>query len=211
MKIAVITANVGNFDIPKLIPNQTLGYDLIRIDDIELEGENRHKAKLPKMQSHRILKDYDIHIWIDSSVQVKSENFVKYMVEQLADNDIAIGKHNLRDCAYSEMYYIIREIENGNKYLESRYNKSDLLAVNAFLRSNNFPERMGLWACGIFARYNNDKVNAIFDKWWESECKYLTIDQPMFSYFAQQMKVNTITWNTLIDNEYFKLIPHNEI
>jgi hypothetical protein len=211
MKIAVITANVGGFDIPKLIPNQTLEYDLVRIDDIELEGDNRHKAKLPKMQSHRILKDYDIHIWIDSSVQVKSENFVKYMVEQLADNDIAIGKHNLRDCAYSEMYYIIREIENGNKYLESRYNKSDLLSVNAFLRSNNFPERMGLWACGIFARYNNDKVNDIFDKWWESECKYLTIDQPMFSYFAQLMKVNTITWNTLIDNEYFKLIPHNEI
>jgi hypothetical protein len=211
MKIAVITANVGGFDIPKLIPNQTVEYDLVRIDDIELEGDNRHKAKLPKMQSHRILKDYDIHIWIDSSVQVKNENFVKYMVEQLADNDIAIGKHNLRDCAYSEMYYIIKEIENGNKYLESRYNKSDLLAVNAFLRSNNFPERMGLWACGIFARYNNDKVNAIFDKWWESECKYLTIDQPMFSYFAQQMKINTITWNTLIDNEYFKLIPHNEI
>jgi hypothetical protein len=211
MKIAVITANVGGFDIPKLIPNQTLEYDLVRIDDIELEGDNRHKAKLPKMQSHRILKDYDIHIWIDSSVQVKSENFVKYMVEQLANNDIAIGKHNLRDCAYSEMYYIIREIENGNKYLESRYNKSDLLAVNAFLRSNNFPERMGLWACGIFARYNNDKVNDIFDKWWESECKYLTNDQPMFAYLAQQMKVNTITWNTLIDNEYFKLIPHNEI
>jgi hypothetical protein len=210
MKIAVITANVGGFDIPKLIPNQTLEYDLVRIDDIELDGDNRHKAKLPKMQSH-LFSDADIHIWIDSSVQVKNENFVKYMVEQLADNDIAIGKHNLRDCAYSEMYYIIREIENGNKYLESRYNKSDLLAVNAFLRSNNFPERMGLWACGIFARYNNDKVNAIFDKWWESECKYLTIDQPMFSYFAQQMKVNTITWNTLIDNEYFKLIPHNEI
>jgi len=210
MKIAVITANVGGFDIPKLIPNQTLEYDLVRIDDIKLEGDNRHKAKLPKMQSH-LFSDADIHIWIDSSVQVKSENFVKYMVEQLADNDIAIGKHNLRNCAYSEMYYIIREIENGNKYLESRYNKSDLLAVNAFLRSNNFPEKMGLWACGIFARYNNDKVNAIFDKWWESECKYLTIDQPMFSYFAKQMKVNTITWNTLIDNEYFNLIPHNEI
>ena len=210
MKIAVITANVGGFDIPKLIPNQTLGYDLIRIDDIEIEGDNRHKAKLPKMQSH-LFSDADIHIWIDSSVQVKNENFIKYMVEQLADNDIAIGKHNLRDCAYAEMYYIIREIENGNKYLESRYNKSDLLSVNAFLRSNNFPERMGLWACGIFARYNNEKVNDIFDKWWESECKYLTIDQPMFSYFAQQMKVNTITWNTLIDNEYFKLIPHNEI
>jgi len=211
MKIAVITANVGGFDIPKLIPNQTLEYDLVRIDDIKHEGDNRHKAKLPKMQSHIILKDYDIHIWIDSSVQVKNENFVKYMVEQLADNDIAIGKHNLRDCAYSEMYYIIREIENGNKYLESRYNKSDLLAVNAFLRSNNFPERMGLWACGIFARYNNENVNAIFDKWWESECKYLTNDQPMFAYLAQQMKVNTITWNTLLDNEYFKLIPHNEI
>lgn len=211
MKIAVITANVGGFDIPKIIPNQTVEYDLIRINDVNIVGDNRYKAKHPKMQSHRVLKDYHIHIWIDSSVQVKSENFVKYMVEQLADNDIAIGQHNVRSCAYSEMYYIIRGIENGNKYLQSRYNKNDLLAVNAFLRSNNFPERMGLWACGIFARYNNEKVNAIFDKWWESECKFLTIDQPMFAYLAQQMKVNTITWNTLLDNEYFKLIPHNEI
>lgn len=210
MKIAVITANVGNFDIPKLIPNQSVEYDLIRIDDVNIVGDNRHKAKHPKMQSH-LLNDADIHIWIDSSVQVKNENFVKYMVEQLGDNDIAIGKHNVRNCAYKEIDYVCSEIMKGNEYLKRRYDFDTLLDVKKYLKTLNFEHNKGLWACGIFARKNNNKVNAIFDKWWENECKYLTNDQPMFAYLAQQMKVNTITWNTLLDNEYFTLIPHNEI
>lgn len=214
MKIAVVTAVIGGFDTIKEIPKQTIPYELIRVDDkdlIELKGDARHKAKFPKMQAH-LFTDADVIIWIDGSVQVVSNRFVEYMVQQVQDNDIAIGKHNVRNCAYQEIDFICAEIMKGNEYLKRRYDFNTLLEVKKYFKAVEFQENKRLWACGIFARQNNNRTNAMFDLWWKSETQWLTNDQLMFAYLANkfEMKINTIEWKSLFSNEYFKLVNHNE-
>lgn len=214
MKIALITASIGGFDSIKEIPNQTIPYELIRVEEkdlIEIKGDARHKAKFPKMQSH-LFTNADVIIWIDGSVQIVSNRFVEYMVQQVQDNDIAIGKHNVRNCAYEEIDYCCAEILKGNEYLKRRYDFDTLLEVKKYLKKQKFEENKGLWSCGIFARQKKKKVNNMFDCWWISHQVWQTNDQPMFSYLANEfeLKINTIEWKSIFSNEYFNLVNHNE-
>ena len=214
MKIALITASIGGFDSIKEIPNQTIPYELIRVEEkdlIEIKGDARHKAKFPKMQTH-LFTDASIIIWIDGSVQVVSNTFVEYMVQQVQGNDIAIGKHNVRNCAYEEIDYCCAEIMKGNEYLKRRYDMDTLLDMKKYLKSVNFEENKGLYSCGIFVRKNNNVTNAMFDLWWKSEKLWQTNDQPMFVHLANQLKlkINIIEWKSIFSNEYFKLVNHNE-
>jgi hypothetical protein len=214
MKIALITATVGGFDTIKEIPKQTVDFDFIRLTDndlIEIKGNARHKAKFPKMQGH-LFTDADVIIWIDGSVQILSNNFVEYMANEVANYDIAIGKHNVRNCAYEEIDFICAEIMKGNEYLKRRYDFDTLLEVKNFLKTLGFEHNKGLYACGIFARKNNHKANNMFDNWWQSEMQWQTNDQPLFVYLANmyKVKINTLEWQSLISNQYFKLINHNE-
>lgn len=213
-KIALVTSVCGGFDTIKEIPTQSIPYELIRVDDkdlIELKGDARHKAKFPKMQAH-LFTDADVIIWIDGSVQVVSKFFVEYMAQQVQIHDIAIGKHNVRQCAYEEIDFICAEIMKGNEYLKRRYDFDTLLDMKKYLKSVEFEQDKGLWACGIFARQNNKQTNTMFDLWWKSEEQWQTNDQLMFAYLANQfnIKINTIEWKSLINNEYFKLVNHNE-
>lgn len=213
MKIALITATVGGFDTIKEMPKQTVDFELIRLTDndlIEIKGDARHKAKFPKMQGH-LFTDADVIIWIDGSVQIVSNNFVEYMMECLKWHDVVIGKHNLRDCAFDECNYVIDEINKGNEYLSKRYTIAEMNYIIEQLKAFQMPYNSGLYACGIFARRNNEKVNRLFNLWWVNEKLNKTLDQPYFAYLAYKyLNVNKIEWNTLLDNQYFKLTPHND-
>jgi hypothetical protein len=211
MKIALVTANIGGFDKPKIPIQQSIECDFICFSENEIKGDNRHKAKYPKMMLHEVLPNYNAYVWIDSSVQIKSEGFVRHMIDCLQGYDVAIGKHNVRDCAFDECNFVINEINKGNEYLSKRYTIAEMNYVIEQLKAFQMPLHAGLYACGIFARINNEKVNRIFNLWWVNEKLNKTLDQPYFAYLAYKyLNVNKIEWNTLLDNQYFKLTPHND-
>lgn len=211
--IAVVTANVGNFDTNKEIPPQTIQHGFYRVTKNTSSGSDRLFAKYPKICPHYLFTDKpDTYIWIDGSVQVKSPNFVEYMCDMLQGHDVAIGVHPDRNCAYDEIDYILNQIYSGNTYLRSRYKKSDLIITKRRLQDMQHPKNIGLYACGIFARKNTTKVNAAFAEWWQMVMNFDTVDQPSFSAIANKhgLSINPIVWDTLCDNQYFKLIPHGK-
>jgi hypothetical protein len=213
-KPIVITANIGGIDNPKPFVKQSVEFErryITSVDALCINYSDRIRAKYPKICSHEIYPN-DTHIWIDASVEVKSPDFVKYMQEQLEGYDVAIGAHPFRKSAYEEVDFILAQLKSGNKYLNARYDKVGLMRTRDWLHEIQLPENSGLWACGIFARKNTPKVNASFEEWWEKVLQFDTVDQPSFAGIAYKhgLKINSIHWNTIFENQYFKLHSHDK-
>lgn len=198
MKIALITANIGNFDQIKGIPRQTIDVDYYCYFDNNLPFplpnlNNRLKSKYVKIQTHRFLPNYDAYIWIDGRVEITADVFCEEMIKGLGDNDVAIFDHPERSTVNEEMGYMQEQFRLGNHYLLSRYGNQDMKAEDIFYQR----EGMGkypLFACTIFARKNNEKVNAAFNEWWRRCIEFSYFDQTMFTYagYKHELTVNTL-------------------
>jgi hypothetical protein len=219
MKIAVISANIGGIDTPKQMPKQNIDFDYFYFNEgnlpVPMTGlDNRLKAKLFKMQAHKLFPNYDILIWMDSNIQVKTNDFIDTMVNALTlDFDIAISKHPSRNCIYEETQFIVDEIAKGNKYLSTRYNSEALINEAQHFRANSHRENAGLYWCGLFARRNNKKVNAFFDQWYMDNILWGNFDQTNFVFEAEKhdMKLSIINWGNFYKNENYELTNHLKI
>lgn len=218
MTTALISANIGQFDTTKLVQKQSVDCDLYQFETLPVpmpNMNNRLRGKFIKLQSHRIdvLAKYDNHIWIDGSVQIKSEKFVEMMLMQLHRNGehMVIGKHNLRSCIYEEIDFVSREMNDGNQYLLKRYSQEPLLDWRVYADQQGHPANWGLWSCGIFARRTSELVNHAFDDWFSRCIQFANFDQISFPFIVRNwnLKINTIEWNTIFDNEWFQLQNHN--
>lgn len=216
MKIAIVCANYGGFDLRKEIPIQN--FDSYGVHYFHENNspfpftalDNRMKAKYFKLQAHKILPDFDAYIWIDGAFKIKSENFVSKMISELHGNDIAVTKHPDRNCIFAEADFVLSGLNRGSKYFQSRYAASRLeLEIS---RYQSFQKGKGLYACGLFARWNNDHVNNFFDKWWERCLQYSAFDQLSFPILAEEnnIKINPLTFSNYLDNEFYKIEKHGK-
>ncbi len=218
-KIAVITASIGGIDIPKTIPKQSIEFDLFNFTDKNMPYpcmglDNRLKAKLFKMQAHKLFPDHDIIIWVDGNVQIRSHDFIENMVKHLTeDSDVVISKHPARKCIYKETDFIIREIKKGNTYLSTRYNPEALMKEANYFMSQGIKVNTGLYWCGLFARRNNAKVNAFFDSWWNDNILWSNFDQTNFValQLKQNIKLSLIDWGEFYKNDSYELIHHSKL
>lgn len=215
MKVALISSVFGNFDNPLPLPDQGTPYDFFMFNEksgflFRQELDNRLRAKYFKFQSHRIpeLKGYDIIIWMDGNFQIKSGNFVEYMVRQVRDYDLAITLHNKRDCVYQEADFIIN---NTKPYITSRYgHQTDLMKQQiAEYREKGLPENAGLFCGGLFARKNNELMNRVMDEVWLDVMRYASQDQnPLaFHLWKNNVKVNRLPVN-IVRNHFWELKNH---
>lgn len=204
--IAVVTANFGGFDIQHEIPPQDIQFDRFYFTEknspLPLSGlSNRLKAKYFKILTHRILSNYDVFVWMDANIQVKSSDFVRTVAGSI--NEVAISRHPFRDTTEQEFNFIRDQIKSGSKYLSERY-KID--ALQAELLAIDYPK--DLYWCGLFARLNTSKVNAEFEKWWNWCIEYTDFDQNTFSEVARHLRVNTFELGNFYDNPYYRLSKH---
>lgn len=211
MKIAIITANVGGFD--QVIPpvEQSLKFDYFSYTEENLpfpldSFDNRMKAKYLKLQTHRFLPGYNAYIWLDGRVEVTSSDLVRTMIYAIAEADIMCLEHPERNNVYEELEFILAFMEAGNEYLLDRYNPDAIKKELELYRSKDFPAAHPLYACGVFARWNNQKVNDFFDEWWRSILEFSCFDQAMFSYCAVKEKINIVS--IPYNNELLKINKH---
>lgn len=186
---AIVTANIGSIDPIQGIPRQTVDCDFRYYNDQNIPFplpnlDNRLKSKYIKIQTHKFLKDYDTMIWIDGRVKVISKTFVESFVSGLQDHDMVMFRHPERDDICDEMNYIIDNMKKGNHYLLSRYGNQQMEKEFEFYNSNNIPKTAPLYACTVFARKVDSRMNEFFDKWWEKCIQYSNFDQTMFAFLA---------------------------
>lgn len=194
MRIAVLTANIGNFDEVYGIPKQDVEFEYFYYNENNLPFplpnlDNRTKSKYLKLQTHRFL-NHDLFIWVDASVEIKANSFVKFFIENAQQYDIALFKHQERSNVYDELSYISQKMKEGNKYLLSRYSNQQLDKEFQFYADTGFPRLMQLFSCFVFARWNTSHVNKAFDEWWKRSIEFSNFDQAMFSYIAYEGKLN---------------------
>lgn len=215
MRIAVVTANIGGIDGIKALPPQSVKVDYLAYTEKNLPFpltslDDRMKAKYFKIQAHKFL-DYDYFIWIDGSFRIKSPDFVKMMLEQVDGYDMAVTQHPDRNCIYDESKFIHDLIRSGNLYLKKRYQNCKIDQQAAHYKSLGFPAQAGLYACGFFIRPNNERVNTLFDKWWDSCMQWSSFDQIGFRYLSEGYKINPLTFDQYLDNPFYKIIAHQKI
>lgn len=211
MKIALVTANIGNIDGYKQQPVQTVPADHHYFTDQNnpytfQDCNNRLAGKFFKMCTHKLLPSYDAFIWADANIQIKSSHFVEYLMNALGENDIAISKHPVRKSPKEECEYICSEIDKGNAYLSARYSKRAMRKELEFIGKAD-----SLYWCGLFIRRNKPEINELFEKWFEGNVLFQAFDQNLFSKYAPQMKLTTFDMGNFYDNEYYSLIKHSKI
>ena len=211
MKVAVISANIGGFDTEKPIPKQTVEFDRYYYTDKNLPvpmhtQDARMKAKLMKIVPHLYLPNYDVYVWLDGNIQVKSERFIETILQALDGKDISISNHPFRSDIYHEAAFICDEIKKGNKYLSTRYSidsvKREMEDISQDLE--------GLYWCGCFARVNSRLVNIAFEEWFMQNILYTNFDQLSFVKVVNGvgLKLGIFDFGSFYGNDYYELKHH---
>lgn len=213
-KIAIVTANIGGIDNPMTsIPNQVGDGFIFTFFNLACPTpmpnlSNRMKARYIKTQLHHILPAFDIFIWIDGRVEITSKYFVSEMLKQLKEFDIVVTQHPDRDNVYEEIKFIQHELERGEPYLTARYKGEPFNEELLFMMRNNLPYDFPLFASGIYARRNSNRLNTWSDQWWKNILEYTSLDQTMFCYNIWKYKLRY--YAIPYDNKYYKVGQHKK-
>src|ERR1051326_2688845 len=97
MKVAILQANLGDFDSPRDPVQQTVPFTFHRWTDDNFPPITgltpRMQYRIPKTHGWQMLPGYDIYVWLDGTVSFKRGDCLQWYLDQLGDNDIALFKH----------------------------------------------------------------------------------------------------------------------
>ena len=221
MKIAVITSSIGtnsllpqkkfdNVDYHAFVGDDIGNKDWIEHPDlqywkrhlaIEFSSDpvyaNRRNAKIYKIIPFAFLPEYDYYFWIDSThILEKDPN--ELVGTYLKDADVAVFKHNQRNCIYDEGEFI----------KQIKFDYPNLIDDQlAFYRDMCYPEDNGLYELPVRFQRNNQLTQKMGLMWWEQICMFSSRDQVSFPFVCHQLGVklsilpgfaNTIRGNTLM-------------
>lgn len=203
---ALLTCNIGDIDeviepVEQIrihdyfcFTERNLPYPLPNLGD-------RLKGKYLKINPHRFLNNYDNFIWMDGRIHAHNPKFTKFMTEPLKEYDIVIPFHQYRKSVYEEIDFIKHHMSEGNQYLITRYEHEPFDDELEFYKYQGLPESFPLYACGVFARRNDEKLNRIFRDWWLRSLEFTSFDQAMFSYIAWKfkLKIYSFPYEELLD------------
>lgn len=211
MKTAVVTAIFGGKDTPKPFPPQSVGCDFFCFTEenspVPLPNlPDRLKAKYFKLQMHRVLPGYDVYVWIDGNIEVKSADFVKVMTDGL--DGIRIQRHHERRTIKEEIDFII---SSENEYLTTRYGVQPLKQEYEQYLSDGMKDTAPLYSCNIFSFIDKMDAMKFMDYWWRLCLEWSWFDQSAFSYIQYWMPAaQQVNLGPMFDNPYFTLHPHTK-
>lgn len=164
------------------------------------------------------LKDYDVIIWLDSTLEIIHEGLSEWMLNTIYKHKIIGWEHELRDgdvrdevnasgfFRYTSTYWNNQSQPYQDiwhqwaEYLNSGYDES------FFKKLEPNRSHFGLWLTCFVAFLNNDtKVTEFLDMWYLQTLVHTTQDQISFPYVCQ--KTNLIPY-TLPDNDIEGAHPH---
>jgi hypothetical protein len=198
MRTAIVTANFGQFDEVYPAAQQSLPTKLFYFTEkntpYPMDGlSNRLRGKFFKMQAHRvpILREHQVIIWTDASIEIISPDFVADIQEKLKTDDFTIGLHPDRTDVIEELSFIQQAIrDDGSPYLRRRYMLSSIEKELDLLAGRRLP----LYACSLFAYRNTAAIRGSLNQWWNLTMRYSELDQCMFSLAFSAIPINTFPY-----------------
>jgi hypothetical protein len=147
-------------------------------------GDPAKASKLFKLLPHRLLADYDVSIWIDSSLQFKRSVLLDALCDPFLRSPALIRtrSHPYRRCIYREGEEVVR------CGLDSRERVDRVLAA---YRHEEFPENAGLAETAFLLRKHNAAALIDFSEcWWEVVRDGSRRDQLAFNYVLWKRPVD---------------------
>jgi hypothetical protein len=172
-------------------PVQSDGWETSLINKCDMVVENKlipnDKAKTTKrikVLPHLFLHEYEISIWIDSSLQFKREIDLDELVDGFlrSSNLMRVRRHPYRQCIYQEAEEVVR------LGLDTWEN---VVSVIGPYRREHFPRNFGLAEPNFILRKHNAPPLVQFsNEWWVRVRDFSRRDQLSFNY---------VLWRTPID------------
>ena len=148
--------------IVKQLPKETEGLSQVK------------KQRYVKINAHKLLKDYDISIWVDGNVSINNDLNDLLNNTLVDDCSVYVPQHPQRNCIYDEAFAVTAlkkdKCEIVNPQME-RY------------KEEGFPKNYGLLQSNIMIRkHNNDDCIRLMETWFEQLKNGSHRDQLSFNY-----------------------------
>lgn len=187
-------------------------------------SNNKHTFNIAKyykaaFQNIPRLKEYDVIVWLDGTVEIIYEKTSEYILNNIYNKKIIGWHHEYRNgilneevkASHFERYtstfwnHQPQPYQDVDKqyidYVNDGYNDS------FFKNMNSHTHHFGVWLTCFVAFLNKDNdIKSFLDLWYLNILKYTTQDQISFPYVVQ--KTNIIPY-TLPNNEITGDCPHN--
>ena len=202
-EIAVITANIGNYDkeISQIdfIENNDYFDWYYFTDNLEIKSSdwkiitsdyteinkvnidyyaniNMMKAKYYKINMFQIniLSKYKYIIWIDSSVKLCNKNFINDIIKIITEN-----KNILYNFEHKNKKNLVDEYKESIEH--KKYHSQNLKLQIDNYYGEGFKDKI-VYECGIFIVKNDILSKKILKEWWEEIIKYSFQDQLSYPY-----------------------------
>lgn len=202
-KIAIYTSITASKDSVKT-PWHRAGVDLVLFSDeapvdrswgvrhpCNLFTDPRRNSRAPKILAHQYLPGYDFSLWVDGSVRLLVPAHV--LIDSfLGDSDIALFKHQCRDCIYDE----------ATACMEQGLDHPDVISTQMVrYRAAQYPARNGLSECGVLLRRHTPSIEAFNNAWWAEYCRHSCRDQLSVDYVLRNHDIRpTFLPGSIVEN-----------
>ncbi len=204
MNIAVYVTIFGDYDNFKPWPVQNVQADYYIITDnpsLKVDGwktivpdfprrdlHPRMRAKFFKLFPWEALPKYEMTIYIDASIQVKSNLFVEFCIRNLS-TDMVLFRHPERKCIYREA--------SASMALK-KYQDEPVIKQIEYYKTFH-PVNAGLYACGVMVRKHTAIIKKVMHDWWFENIKWSYQDQLSFPVVC---RLNDFTPGVFEENQY---------
>lgn len=156
---------------------------------------SRRNSRIPKILIHQYC-NARYSIWIDACIAIKVPAR-KIIEDFLGDSDIAVFRHETRNCTYEEGRVCATRQLDDPTIIESQMNR---------YRENNLLESTGLARCSLIARRHSSRIEQFNNSWWSEYCCYSVRDQLSFMFAVRNTNVKVSFINEPIaTHPYFSL------
>ena len=209
MRIAAVCAIYGGYDLIPPVPEGV--DDAVLITDVPVrsgwrnvvEPSAEHPRKAAKRPRCRpdLYTDCDASLWIDGSVHVLDDRFVRLVRELLEQHEIVLWDHpEDRDC-------FLQEAQHCHNW--PKYRDGPLLAQAEHYLAEGMPEHFGLWATGSIARRHTDRMRAFGDAWLDEMERWTIKDQVSLPYLLWRDGIVPGTFGIdQLDNDMVVVMAH---
>lgn len=189
-KILVVSANLGGVDEAVEHEFQSIPFEYYQFTDdnfpIRKAFTPRLQSKLPKCFAYELKPHYDFYLWIDANLRLTHTDALKYLIEQLGDNDIVVLRHPRRPNIRQETRYIRKGLREKSIYLTSRYDNEFLKEQYRIVENDKDYIDDLLVIGGMFMYRNTPEVHKMLKEWWYYQTRYIIQDQLSFAYVLKK-------------------------
>jgi len=146
------------------------------LDTIDIQYRNRRSARHFKALPHVYMPQHDVSVWMDMTHDVIMN---PHDIEDkfLSDSDIALFKHELRNCVFAEGLAVIKYKMDHVQRVTSQLD---------YYKAAKYPPGRGLWETPGVVRRNTDTIAKANNMWWEMMCRYSSRDQISLPYILDK-------------------------